>query len=190
VDPAGADLLAAELSQRATASRRSPAGRSGTGTRATRGSASRGAEPQERANKPSRSGGLLRRVLGFGLPVAAFAAAFILGAASRPHHPAPAHLATASSRTAASATVSKVSPVPAPAKLIVAKHRAVHKSKPKPANRTAVATHGTTTARPTASDPPASPAPAAPAAPAPTITPGSGGSSVSTNGTGTASGTG
>ena len=146
--------------------------------------------PEERAEKTSRTGGFLRRTLGFGLPVAAFAAAFILGVASRPHKPAPAQLATASSHTGASATVAKVSPVPTPSKLVVVKHHGVHKTKPKAVHRTPATTHSTSPTTPAAGDPTASPPPSAPAHGTTTTSSGSGGSSVSTNGTGTASGTG
>jgi hypothetical protein len=202
VDPAGADLLAAELSQRAAAPRHVPAGRTrgraprppaSRRDRAGRGRSGRHAAtpvPDEAEAKPSRARGLLRRTLGFGLPVAAFAAAFILGVASRPHNAPPPHLATASSRTAASATVTKVSPVPSPAKLVVVRHRAAHRSKPKTVHGTAAATHAVTPVTPAASAPVTSSQAAAPAHSSPAPSPGSGGSSVSTNGTGTASGSG
>ena len=54
----------------------------------------RSARPSAR-RASARKGGLVVRMLAIAIPVAAFAAAFILGAGSRPHDPAPAHLATA-----------------------------------------------------------------------------------------------
>ena len=72
----------------------------------------------ERKQGKARKGGLAVRVLAIAIPVAAFAAAFILGAGSRPHDPAPARLATGSAQHG-SATVASMATVPAPAKLVV-----------------------------------------------------------------------
>jgi hypothetical protein len=199
VDSAGADLLAVELSQRAAAPRRPPASRAAE--HATRASAGRGvdsrrgraaarkarSEPQEGTK---RTGGFMRKALGFGLPVAAFAAAFVAGVAARPHTPAPSHPATTSRQAGESATVAAMTSVPKPSRLVVVKHPPAHKSKPKAAHKTAAATHHAGDPQQVSSPPATSAPPPAPAQATTTTNNGSGGSSVSINGTGTTSGSG
>jgi len=139
--------------------------------------------------------GFLRRALSIVVPVAAFAGAFIAGAATRPDATAPPHLATPASQRGGSATVAAVTRVPKPVKLVV-RRRAVHKVKAKPAHRTATATHAARVSPVVVSHPvviapaAATHPPAASPAPTTTTSNSSGGSSVSGSGTGTASGTG
>ena len=147
--------------------RRAPAGRRTDPRRAGRGTAEarpKGATRKERRAQrkegKARKGGLAARTLAIAIPIAAFAAAFILGAGSRPHNPAPARLATGSAQHG-SATVAAMATVPAPAKLTVHRHP-VKRTKSKPAHKPATAT----------------------------TTQGSGGSSVTTSGSGTSSGSG
>ncbi|MFZ1996832.1 MAG: hypothetical protein WAU75_22145 [Solirubrobacteraceae bacterium] len=166
-----ADVLAAAVAASAVAGRRGP-GRRGT----------------ERTEGKPRTGGVIARVLAIAIPVAAFAAAFILGAGSRPHKPAPSHLATASGQHG-SATVASVATVPAPAKLVVKRHP-VKKAKAKPAHTAALAAHSTAaSSSPTISRQASTPPPPLPTHSTVTTTQGSGGSSV-TSGTGTTSGSG
>ena len=109
----------------------------------------------ERTQGKARKGGLPVRVLAIAIPVAAFAAAFILGAGSRAHDPPPARLATGSAQHG-SATVASMATVPAPAKLVVVHHPA-KKTKSKPAHKAAdVHAHSTATSAPSSSTPPAS----------------------------------
>ncbi|HEX3689041.1 MAG TPA: hypothetical protein VHV28_05065, partial [Solirubrobacteraceae bacterium] len=125
------------------------------------------------------------RVIAIAIPVAAFAAAFVLGAGSRPHNPTPAHLATASGQHG-SATVASMATVPAPAKLTVQRHPAKKtKAKAAPATHTTATSHAPVSAPPASSTPPP-----APSHSTVTTTDGSGGSSVTTSGTGTTSGSG
>jgi hypothetical protein len=170
VDPASADLIAAELSEHHAVPR-----------------------PNHGRGAQSRSGGVLRKMLGIVVPVVAFGAAFLGGAATRTPAPAPEQIAPAANVARSSVTVGSMTPLPRPAKLIV-KHQPAHKrAKPKTA-----ATH---TSSPAAT--PAQPVVQAPVSSAPppptgttstdkttTVTNGSGGTSVSSRGTGTASGTG
>lgn len=142
----------------------------------------------QRKEGKARKGGLAVRTLAIAIPVAAFAAAFILGAGSRQNDPPPARLATGSAQHS-SATVTSVTTVPAPAKLTVQRHP-VKKAKSKPAHKATAATHSTATSPPSSSTPPASPPQAAPTHSTVTTTHGSGGSSVTVNGTGTSSGSG
>ena len=142
----------------------------------------------ERKQGKARKGGLAVRVLAIAIPVAAFAAAFILGAGSRPDDPAPARLATGSTQHG-SATVASMATVPAPAKLVV-QHHPAKKTKSKPAHKAATATHPTATSAPSSGTPQASPPAAAPTHSTVVTTQGSGGSSVTTNGSGTSSGSG
>ena len=207
VDRDGADALAAAVAASAATgrkgarrrggsrgTRRAPAGRR-TDPKRTAGhrqarpkAATRKERKAERTQGKPRKGGLTVRVLAIAIPVAAFAAAFILGAGSRAHDPAPARLATGSAQHG-SATVASMATVPAPAKLVVVHHPA-KKTKSKPAHKAATVTHSTATSAPSSSTPPASTPPAAPTHSTVTTTQGSGGSSVTTNGSGTSSGSG
>jgi tetratricopeptide (TPR) repeat protein len=77
----------------------------------------------ERAGEPAAAGkrqrgGLLRRTASIVLPVAAFAAAFLIGAATRPASHAASHLAPAANVSDSTVTLSSVAPVPAPARLV------------------------------------------------------------------------
>ena len=132
----------------------------------------------------------MRKALAFGLPVAAFAAAFVAGVASRPHASAPPHPATTSSQAGLSATVARMTSVPKPSKLVVVKHSPAHRSKPKAAHKTVAATHHAANPPQVSSPPATSTPPPAPAQGTTITSNGSGGSSVSINGTGTTSGSG
>ena len=207
VDRDGADALAAAVAASAATgrkgarrrggsrgTRRTPAGRRTDPKRTARGTAqarpkaaTRKERKAERTQGKARKGGLAVRVLAIAIPVAAFAAAFILGAGSRAHDPPPARLATGSAQHG-SATVASMATVPAPAKLVVVHHPA-KKTKSKPAHKAATVTHSTATSTPSSSTPPAS-TPPAPTHSTVTTTQGSGGSSVTTNGSGTSSGSG
>jgi hypothetical protein len=190
VDSAAADLLAVELSQRAAAPRRPPASRAaGRSVDSRRGrAAARKARSEPQGTK--RSGGFMRKALAFGLPVAAFAAAFIAGVAARPHTPAPSHPTTTSSQAGVSATVAAMTSVPKPSKLVVVKHSPAQASKPNATHKTAAATHHAAGPRQVASPPATSAPPPAPAQGTTTTSSGADGTSVSINGTGTTSGSG
>ena len=191
VDSAAADLLAVELSQRAAAPRRAPASRAaGRSVDSGRGRAAARRARSEPREGTKRSGGFMRKALAFGLPVAAFAAAFVAGVAARPHTPAPSHPATTSSQAGVSATVAAMTSVPKPSKLVVVKHSPAQTSKPNAAHKTAAATHHAAGPRQVASPPATSAPPPAPAQGTTTTSSGSGGTSVSINGTGTTSGSG
>jgi tetratricopeptide (TPR) repeat protein len=176
-----ADALAAAVAASAATSR------TGAGRRAPGNS--RKERKAQRTQGKARRGGLIARTLAIAIPVAAFAAAFILGAGSRPHLPAASHLAPAANQHG-SATVSSVAAVPSPARLSI-QHHAAKKAKSKPAHRHATATHGTPASHPAPSTSSAasSPPPATTQSVPPPVN-GSGGSAVTTNGTGTTSGSG
>ncbi len=150
--------------------------------------------PKGGDEKPQRSRSRPRRVIGWLVPVIAFGAAFLAGAATKPHAPAPAQLAPAASLGRSTVSISSLKALPRPAAL--GRSRPGHRAKPK------TTVHSPVSVGPAA---PAAPVPGAPARVAPpssttsggrtsTTTHGSGGTSVSTtssaNGTGTSSGSG
>ncbi|HWE10436.1 MAG TPA: hypothetical protein VG325_13865 [Solirubrobacteraceae bacterium] len=92
------------------------------------------------APRPHGQRGLLRRTASVVLPVAAFAVAFLIGDATKRPAPSQPHPAPAANVSHSTVTLSRVAPVPRPAKLVVKPPKA---AKP-PATATTAATLGAT----------------------------------------------